>query len=105
MASLLALPKIPPSFQQHALGWRQVRPPDTLDSPLLNFPRGRITEVAGARSSGRTTILHALLAASTSLDEHAVLVDTNDTFDPSSAAAAGVRLAKLIWIRCAGNAE
>jgi hypothetical protein len=49
--------------------------------------------------------MHALLAASTNLGEHAVLVDATDGFDPPSAAAAGVDLSKLIWIRCGGNVE
>ena len=87
------------------LGWRQAQRPETLATPLLDFPRGRITEITGARSSGRTTLLHALLAASTGRGECAVLVDTGDAFDPSSAAAAGVKLDKLIWIRCGGTVE
>jgi recombination protein RecA len=33
------------------------------------------------------------------------LVDTEDSFDPVSAAAGGVRLERLLWIRCGHNAE
>jgi hypothetical protein len=50
-------------------------------------------------------VLHSLLAASTGRGEHAALADWADAFDPVSAAAAGVDLAKLVWVRCAGNAE
>jgi recombination protein RecA len=72
---------------------------------LQDFPRGRISEISGPRSSGRTTLLHSLLAASTERGECAALLDTSDAFDPCSAAAAGVRLEKLLWIRCHSNAE
>src|SRR5579862_5488283 len=87
------------------LGWRIESAPDVLSTGAADCPRGRITEIIGARSSGRTSFLHSILAASTKLGEHAVLVDTNDTSDPSTAAAAGADLGKMIWIRCAGNVE
>jgi hypothetical protein len=32
-------------------------------------------------------------------------VDANDAFDPAAAAAAGVRLERLLWVRCGGNLE
>jgi hypothetical protein len=87
-----------------ALGWRTDLEPDTL-AAAVECPRGRITEIIGARSSGRTSVLHSVLAASTGMGEFAVLIDANDGFDPCSAAAAGVRLGKLIWIRCTGNVD
>jgi recombination protein RecA len=91
------------------LGWRLDRPPDVLSvsSPTgdRDFPRGRISEIVGPRSSGRTSLLHALLAASTGRGEFAALVDFGDAFDPCSAAAAGVALSRLIWARCGNNAE
>jgi len=71
----------------------------------VDFPRGRISEIAGPASSGRTTLLDSLLATATARSEHCVLIDTRDSFDPPSAAAYGVRLEKLIWIRCHGNAD
>ena len=37
--------------------------------------------------------------------ECCALVDASDAFDPASAAAAGVRLERLLWVRCGGNAE
>jgi recombination protein RecA len=94
------------------LGWRHVEPhqeKDTLSAAGRDFPRGRIFEIIGTRSSGRTAVLHALLAASTRRGEYAALVDTKDAFDPCSAAACshagGVELSKLVWVRCGGNAE
>jgi recombination protein RecA len=88
-----------------ALGWRHAEPLDFLSAAGRDFPRGRISEIVGVRSGGRTCVLHALLAASTGRGEHAALVDTKDSFDPCSATAAGVELSKLIWVRCGGNAE
>jgi hypothetical protein len=87
------------------LGWRHVEPLDTLSATGRDFPRGRISEITGTRSSGRTAVLQALLAASTGRGEYAALVDTKDAFDPCSAAARGVDLSKLVWIRCGSNAE
>jgi recombination protein RecA len=68
------------------------------------FPRGAISEILGPESSGRTTLVHTLLAASTAQLEICAYVDTDDSFDPVSAAAAGVALSQLVWIRCGHNA-
>ena len=69
------------------------------------FPRGAISEILGPDSSGRTTLVHALLAAATARFEICAYVDTDDSFDPVSAAAAGVALSQLVWIRCGHNAS
>ena len=45
------------------------------------------------------------LAYATTHEEVCVLIDANDTFDPVSAAAAGLNLERLLWIRCATNVE
>ncbi len=63
------------------------------------FPRGGMSEVAGASSSGRTSLVLALLARATERGEVAALVDAADAFDPPSAAAAGVELERLLWVR------
>ena len=76
----------------------------TLDALVEGFPRGAISEILGPESSGRTTLVHALLAASTAQSEICAYVDTDDSFDPVSAAAAGVALSQLVWIRCGHNA-
>jgi recombination protein RecA len=68
------------------------------------FPRGAISEILGPESSGRTTLVHSLLAASTAQLEICAYVDTDDSFDPVSAAAAGVALSQLVWIRCGHSA-
>src|SRR6478609_12004894 len=71
--------------------------------PEIQLPRGCLTEIVGPASSGRTTLLHSVLAAATARGETCALVDTDETFDPASAAAAGVRLDRLIWVRSAKN--
>src|SRR5712692_10083536 len=69
------------------------------------LPQGAITEVCGPASSGRTSLMLSVLAAATGRQEVCALVDTSDAFEPVSAAAAGVELSRLLWIRCGGNAE
>jgi recombination protein RecA len=71
----------------------------------IDFPRGAVTEIHGPPSSGRTTLLFSALAQATAREEVCALIDVDDTFDPTSAAAAGVALERLLWIRCGGHAE
>jgi recombination protein RecA len=63
------------------------------------LPRGQLSEIVGARSSGRTALLLQLLAAATRRGEIAALVDTFDRLDVPSAAAAEIDLDRLLWIR------
>lgn len=63
------------------------------------WPRGELSEVVGPRSSGRTWLLHATLAAATRRGEVTAIIDAVDRFDPPSASRAGVDLTRLLWIR------
>lgn len=63
------------------------------------FPRGRLGEIAGPASSGRTSLALALLATTTRAGESAGVVDAADAFDPASAAEAGVALERTLWVR------
>src|SRR5215471_18100662 len=65
----------------------------------IDLPRGCLTEIFGPASSGRTTLLHSILAEATAREEVCALIDADDAFDPASASAAGVRLGRLIWVR------
>jgi hypothetical protein len=67
------------------------------------IPRGCLTEICGAASSGRTTLLIALLAQVTQKGEAAALIDVSDAFAPDQAAEAGVALESLLWVRCGSN--
>jgi hypothetical protein len=96
--------------QQMAL---QNAEPKFLPLPAPRFPvllseglaRGVLAEVYGKRSSGRTSAALHLLAQSSSQGEICAMVDLYDSFDPASAADAGVHLDRLLWVRCGGNAE
>jgi len=63
------------------------------------FPRGRVTEINGPLSSGRTSLALAVVAAATRAGEIAAIVDSADAFDPASAAAAGIDLSRVLWAR------
>jgi hypothetical protein len=75
-----------------------------LDALIGGLPRGCLTEICGPASSGRTTVLLAALAAATHRGEFCVVVDASDALDPHSAAAAGVDLDHLLWVRCGEDA-
>ncbi len=63
------------------------------------FPCGAVTEVVGGASSGKTTLVQAALAAVTSAGALAAYIDLPNALDPAHAAAAGVRLSHLLWVR------
>src|SRR5271157_1335925 len=63
------------------------------------FPRGHLSEVAGAASSGRTALALGLLAEATRAGEIAAVVDAADAFDAASAVAAGAALERVLWVR------
>jgi recA bacterial DNA recombination protein len=67
--------------------------------------RGKITEIVGPLGSGRTSLLVAALREVTAGGGAVALVDADATFDPVSAARAGVALARLLWVRCAGRRD
>lgn len=71
-----------------------------LDRLTGGLPRGCLTEICGPASSGRSSVLLATLAAATQRQEVCALVDASDSFDPVSAAAAGVDFERLLWVRC-----
>jgi recombination protein RecA len=64
------------------------------------LPCGAMTEICGAPSSGRTSLLLAALAERTANGEVCALVDARDSFDPITAQAAEIDLSKLLWVRC-----
>jgi recombination protein RecA len=74
-----------------------------IDALTGGLPRGCLTEICGPASSGRTTVLLAALAAATRRGEFCAVVDASDALDPHSAAAAGVELDRLLWVRCGKN--
>ena len=75
---------------------------DLLDG---GFPVGAISEIVGPVSSGRTSLALAFLASRTGEGRVCAWVDAEDALDPESAAAVGMRLGQLLWVRCGGAAE
>jgi len=71
-----------------------------LDSLTGGLPRGALSEITGPPSSGRTGVMLSALAGATQRQEVCALVDASDSFDPASAATAGVNLERLLWVRC-----
>jgi recombination protein RecA len=63
------------------------------------LPRGRVTELAGPRSTGRTGLACAVAASATRAGETIAWVDPEDALDPEAADAAGVALARMLWVR------
>ena len=61
---------------------------------------GEITEIVGRLSSGRTSLLLQCLREATRRGGIAAVVDTDEAFDPASAARAGVDLRRVLWVRC-----
>jgi recA bacterial DNA recombination protein len=59
---------------------------------------GALNEVHGPRSSGRTSVLYASLAAALQRGAVAALVDTESAFDPRRAEQAGIPLRQLLWV-------
>jgi len=90
------LPQVDPR-DEHALAPSGI---SALDARLGGgFPRGQLSELVGPRSSGRTSLLLQMMAAATARGELVALVDALDMLDVESAAAAGVELDRLLWIR------
>ncbi len=71
-----------------------------LDLLTGGLARGCLTEICGTASSGRTSVLLFALARATERGEVCALVDASDAFDPASAAAAGMEMSRLLWVRC-----
>src|SRR5215472_14556362 len=75
-----------------------------LEALTGGLPRGCLTEIYGLPSSGRTSILLSVMAAATWRQEACALVDVSNALDPQSAAAAGIDLQQLLWVRCTAGA-
>jgi len=76
-----------------------------LESVGLSLTRGTLSEIVGAASSGRTSILLSLLSKLTQEGEVCAVVDSANGFDPRSAVLAGCVLENLLWVRCDSELE
>jgi recombination protein RecA len=62
------------------------------------LPIGGICEFTGPTSAGRTSLAMSVLSEAT-VDSACAYIDVSDSLDARSAAAAGVRLKNLLWVR------
>lgn len=69
------------------------------------IPRGTITEVSGAASTGKTSFGLSTIASVTQSGAACAWVDVSDALSPESAAAANVVLNRLLWLRTSGERE
>jgi hypothetical protein len=109
LETLLRARKLDGTLTTSAL-WRQAREEraqtgvPAIDAALGGgWARGHLSEIVGPRSSGRTTLLCHSLAAAVERGEAVALIDPCDRFDPASAAAIGLDLQRLLWVRGAGD--
>ncbi|HEY1501961.1 MAG TPA: recombinase RecA [Acidobacteriaceae bacterium] len=90
---------------------RVIRPTASTGIPALDqtlsggLPIGAITELAGPECSGRTSLALSFVACLTNVGRVCAWVDVSDTLHPESAAAIGVDLDRLLWIRCGSPAQ
>jgi hypothetical protein len=69
------------------------------------WPQGKVGELAGPDSSGRSGVAAATVAAATARGEVVAWLDAADALDPVSAAAAGMNLRRVLWVRPRGVGE
>jgi hypothetical protein len=75
---------------------------DLLDGGI---PRGRISEITGRHSSGKTSVAASFIAAATQRGETIAVVDLEGAFDPLAMAAAGADLNRVLWAAAASAAH
>ncbi len=64
------------------------------------LPLGAITEMIGPEGSGRTAAALSFLSQITRQGRICAWIDVADTLRPDAAAASGVDLKRLLWVRC-----
>ncbi len=69
------------------------------------LPVGAVSEIVGQECSGRTGLTLAFLAQLTQQGKVCAWIDVPDSLHPESAAAAGVDLDRLLWVRCGAGTE
>ncbi len=77
-----------------------VAPFDRLNGGLI---RGGICELTGAEGSGKRGLVFSMIANLTRSNNICAVVDASDSFDPPSAEKSGVKLDKILWVKCGGD--
>ena len=71
----------------------------------LSLARGAITEIVGAASSGKSSLILSALAQLTKTGEICAVIDAGNGFNPISARQSGVVLENLLWIKSDNSIE
>src|SRR5260370_1551217 len=88
---------------------RLVRPVASIAIPVLDevleggLALGAITEMVGPECSGRTSLALSFLSQMTQAGKVCAWIDVSNALNPESAAATGVDLSRLLWVRCGGS--
>jgi RecA/RadA recombinase len=64
------------------------------------LPVGAVTEMIGTECSGRTALALSFLAQLTRAERVCAWIDVSNALSPESAAASGIDLKRLLWVRC-----
>jgi hypothetical protein len=64
------------------------------------LPVGAVTEMIGAECSGRTALALSFVAQLTKGERVCAWIDVSNALSPESAAASGIDLKRLLWVRC-----
>ncbi len=64
------------------------------------LPLGAVTEMIGAECSGRTALALSFVAQVTKAERVCAWIDVSNALSPESAAASGIDLKRLLWVRC-----
>jgi hypothetical protein len=62
------------------------------------LPRGRISEMVGGATSGKTSAAAAFAAAASRMGETVAWIDSTNSFDPPSHTGSGVDLSRILWV-------
>ncbi|SEC61381.1 hypothetical protein [Terriglobus roseus] len=98
--------RVPGALSPRPAGLREYTPTgiDALDVLLRGgLPTGALAELVGPECSGRTTAALSFLAQVTAEGNVCAWIDVSDALDPHTAAANGVDLERLLWVRCASG--
>jgi hypothetical protein len=77
-----------------------VAPFDRLSGGLI---RGGICELTGPLGGGKRGLVFSMIANLTRANNICAVVDSMDSFDPPSADKSGVKLNKVLWVKCGGD--
>jgi recombination protein RecA len=95
--------RIPSALTPAAKTIREVMPTGiaAVDAVLDGgLPVGAVTEMIGPECSGRTALALSFVAQLTQAERVCAWIDVSNALSPESAAASGIDLKRLLWVRC-----